>query len=149
MVADALRRGRPFAVGDQRQGGPAALVAEQVDLEARDGVAEAGQRVRGAGTAGRAREAVEGREIHLEVDIVQQAELECRISDHPDPVVRVRCGHVVEAVDEDIAFVLDVTRVDRVGHVRLGRTIGAEAAHLIDRRRVEQRVHALVLGVGG
>jgi len=145
-VADALRRRRPFGIGDQSQGGSVALVAEQVPLEAREDVAEADRGGRCAGADGHRPDAVVGREINLEVDVVQQAELEGWIAHHPGRDVGVGRRGVVVAVDEDVAFVLEVPGVDCVGHVRLGRPVGVEGAHLVDGRRIEEGVLVLLAG---
>jgi hypothetical protein len=133
-----------FAVRDQRERRRATVVAPEIHLQAREGVAEAVVVGGRAGTARHAGLEVLGAEVHLEVGPIGETGLESWIEQHPAGVVGVRRRGVVEAVDEDVAFILEVAGIDGVGHVRLGRPVGVERPHQVLRRRVEQVVHALV-----
>ena len=59
-------------------------------------------------------------------------------------------GVVIRAVAEQVRFDLEMSGIDRVGALRLVRTVGAQLAHEVARGRVEKVVLALVrFGTGG
>ena len=80
----------------------------------------------------------------LQIHPVRQPELQVDRCDGQAVDARAVGRVRVVAVGDDVHLELEMAGVDRVGALRLVRPIGAHLAHVLARRRIEERVAALV-----
>jgi hypothetical protein len=146
VIAEMVLVRRPFDVGHQRERGVAAVVAPEVDLQARGDVTKTGSPVVRAGDAVvLAVERVNG-EHGLEVDVVREADLHVQVGVRQRRSLRVGAvpGVALARVRGEVHLDLPPAGVDRVGAFGQVGTIGAELAELRGRRAIEKRVRRFV-----